>query len=291
MGFFDTAFLWFEAVVASVAVAAALSIVGVYTIMRRVVFLPAALSQISGLGAVVAFSLFAWLPGMGSGQWIGPDLMAGTFGLSAALFLGWMPEPRHLSREAIIGAAYILASALVIAIGDQIPQDSHDIQDVLFGNAVVVESAQMTTALWVTCAVIAVHMAMLRPFLLVSSDPHAAKAHGVPVRTVDAVLFLTMGLAISTGTRTIGALPVFGFSVLPAAAALKVFRDIRLILLSASLMGAGSAFLGYFVSFKASIPTGACMVSVAGLFFVLATALARYVRNPTTRTHPSLSNH
>ncbi len=275
MSFLETSFLWFEAVIASVAVAVVCAVVGVYTILRRVVFLPAALSQISGFGVVFAFLLAVWLPWL-AGSWIGrPDVIATTITLLAALLLGWMPRPRRLSREAIIGMAYVISSALVIMIGDRIPQESHDIKDILFGNAVAVEQGQMYVALGVAGAVLIVHALMLRPFLLASFDSDTAKAHGVPTRIVDAALFLTMGLTISTATKTIGAMPVFAFSILPASAALKLFHDIRLVFISAALIGAASAFLGYYISFVWSFPTGACMVAMAALFYVPATIFDR----------------
>ncbi|MCP4676296.1 MAG: metal ABC transporter permease [Deltaproteobacteria bacterium] len=269
MSFFETSFLWFEAVVASTAVAAVCALVGVYTIMRRVVFLPAALSQISGFGVVFAFLLVAWFPALEGSRVAGPEVVAAIITLGAALALGWMPEPKRLSREAIIGIAYIVASALVIMIGDRIPQEAHDIKDILFGNAVAVEKSQMYMALAVSGAVLLVHVAMLRPFLLASFDPDTARAHGVPVGVIDAVLFLTLGLAISTATKTIGAMPVFAFSVLPAATALKLFTDIRLVFLSAALIGSASAFFGYWASFSWSIPTGACMVGTAAVFSLI----------------------
>lgn len=284
MSFWESSFLWLEAVVASTAVAAVCAVVGVYTIMRRVVFLPAALSQISGFGVMLAFLLAAMLPALADSALCSPELLVLVVTLGGALLLGWLPEPRRLSREAVIGIAYISASALVIMIGDRIPQDTHDITNILFGNAVAVEQSQMIVAVSVSATVLLVHVVMLRPFLLASFDPDTAKAHGVPVRAVDAVLFLTLGLTISTATKTIGAMPVFAFSVLPAAAALKLFVDLRLVFVSAAVMGAAAAFFGYWASFVWSFPTGACTVITTVLLLLLAEAIAR-VRQRLATNH------
>ncbi|MCP4602468.1 MAG: metal ABC transporter permease [Proteobacteria bacterium] len=261
--------------VASTAVAAVCALVGVYTIMRRVVFLPAALSQISGLGVVFAFLIIAWFPALKGNSVTNPEVVAAIITLGAALVLGWMHEPKRLSREAIIGIAFIVASALVIMIGDRIPQEAHDIKDILFGNAVAVEQSQMYVALAVSGTVLFVHIFMFRPFLLASFDPDTARAHGVPVDFIDAVLFLTLGLAISSATKTIGAMPVFAFTVLPASAALKLFNDIRLVFISAAIIGSLSAFLGYWISFSWSFPTGACMVATSAVFPIAASVIRR----------------
>jgi len=280
MSFWDTSFLWLEAVVASTALAAVCAVVGVYAILRRVVFLPAALSQVSGLGVVLAFALGSALPSLEHNAILAPEVLALVATMVAALALGWMREPRSLSREAMIGAVYIAASALVILIGDRLPQESHEIEDVLFGNAVAVERGQMVLALAVAGAVLAIHAALFRPFLLAAFDPETAQAHGVPRRALDAALFLTMGVTIAVATKTIGAMPVFAFTVLPAIAALQALRDIRAVLVGAALAGAVSAFLGYYASFTLELPTGACTAAVCALSLVPA-----YVVGALRRSH------
>lgn len=278
MSFWESSFLWLEAVIASVAVASVCAVVGVYAIMRRVVFLPAALSQISGLGVVLAFLIPVVWPSLADTPFASPELVALLVTLAAALLLGWMPEPRRLSREAVIGIAYIVASALVILIGDRIPQESHQIADILFGNAVAVERGQMFWAVGVAAVVIATHGVMARPFMFASFAPQTAIAHGVPVRGIDAVLFLSMGLTITVATKTIGAMPVFAFSVLPAAAALHAFDRTPLIFLSAALIGAASAFFGYWASFVWELPTGACTVALAAVSLLAAGIVGRVTR-------------
>ena len=279
MSFWESSFLWLEAVIASMAVAAACGMVGVYTVLRRVVFLPAALSQVSGLGVVLAFLLPVLFPALAGCALFEPALFALGVTLLAALLLGWMPEPRRLSREALIGIAFIAASALVILVGDRVPQESHDIENILFGNAVAVERGQMFRALGTAGAVIVVHVWLLRPFMLVSFDRETALAHGVRVRAIDAVLFLSLGLAIAVATRTIGAMPVFAFCLLPAVAALRAFEEVRAVLASAALVGAASAFLGYWASFAWELPTGACTVVVAALFLLPAAVIGRLRRD------------
>jgi ABC-type Mn2+/Zn2+ transport system permease subunit len=278
MSFWDSSFLWLEAVIAASAVGAACAVVGVYMILRRVVFLPAALSQVSGFGVVFAFLLPTLVVSAEGSSWASPEVVAGVVTLIASLLLGWMPEPRRLSRDAIIGMAYVLASALILIIGDRIPQGNHDINDILFGNAVAVEKNQMIMALVVAGIVLVVHGLFMRPFLFASFDPQTASAHGVPVRAIDAVLFLTVGLTIAVATKTIGAMPVFAFAVLPAAAGLSAFHNMRAVFIFAAVVGAASAFLGYWISFVGSVPTGPCMAVVTALFFLPAVVVGRLVQ-------------
>jgi zinc transport system permease protein len=277
MSFFESSFLWLEAVIAAVAVGVLCAVMGIHAILRRVVFLPAALSQISGLGVVLAFAWGAGATGADShteGHGLGfPEVFSLAVTLAAVFWLGWMREPRFASRDAVIGMAFALASALVIGISAHLPQEAHEIGDVLYGNAVAVERDRMWLALGVAAGLVALHLALWRPFLLVAHDPETAAAHGVPVRLLEAVLFLSLGLGVAVATRTIGALPVFAYAVLPPAAGLMAFRDVRAAMAFAAVGAAAAAFFGYYASFVWNLPTGACSVVASGALLIPAAVI------------------
>ena len=275
MSFWGEYSFWMEAVVSAVALAGACSFLGVYMVMRRVVFLPAAISQMAGLGVAVAFLLGAIAPALEGSWFLNPVLASMLASLVVAMLLGWAPEPRRLSRESLIGVVFILASALVVLVGSFIPQGSHDIKDILFGNAVMVERSQMWIALAVSAAVLLVHLVLMRPFMMVSFDRETARSHGVPVAALDGILFLTLGVVIAEATRTIGALPVFAFTVLPPVAALVLSNRVRHVFALAITFGVASAFLGYWASWVFSLPTGSTMAAVSGAIVLAAAALKR----------------
>jgi len=66
----------------------------------------------------------------------------------------------------------------------------------------------------------------------------------------------------------VGALPVFAFSVIPAAAALMLTDRIQLTIALSVLFGVISAAVGYYVSWVEQLPTGATMVVIAALFLL-----------------------
>lgn len=281
MTFFESSFLWLDVVVAAALSGAAVAAVGVHATLRRVVFLPAALSQVAGLGVVTWFLLAHRLPGFSDLLVADPGAWATLFTAAGALALGFVREGRAVTREWLLGAAFVVSAAAVLLIGGAIPQGAHDVDDVLFGNAIALERAVMWQAVGVSVAVLALHVWLARPFVATAFDPETARAHGVPVRGLDAVLFLTMGAAIATNTRVVGALPAFAFAVFPGAGALTLVREARSLVLLAALTGALDAFLGYWLSFELSLPTGACMATVAaGLYALQALAAAFVKRRP-----------
>jgi zinc transport system permease protein len=93
----------------------------------------------------------------------------------------------------------------------------------------------------------------------------------------DALLYLTIGLAIPATARALGALPVFAFLTLPASAALLLRLRLRGAFLLAAAVGVLAAGGGYLVSWFGETPTGATMVVLAALF-LLPGGVARLVR-------------
>ena len=94
------------------------------------------------------------------------------------------------------------------------------------------------------------HVALWRALLFVGYDPMGARVQGMPVRALNAFLFLSVGLAVALCTRALGALPVFAFSVLPAMAALALTARIGAGVRAGAVLGAFSGVGGYAVSFR-----------------------------------------
>src|SRR5207244_3987634 len=80
------------------------------------------------------------------------------------------------------------------------------------------------------------------------------------------VLNVIVAIVISVATRAVGALPVFAFTVVPAAAALMLTENIRATMPLSIAFGVVSAAVGYYLSWIEQLPTGATMVVVASVF-------------------------
>lgn len=290
MGFFESRFLWLDVVIAAAFAGAATGVVGVHAKWRRVVFLPAALSQLAGLGAVCAF-LIAHLfdAHEPSAEW--PRAFALLFASGGALLLGLGREGKGTTREGSLAAVYVASGALILLLGSLIPQELHDVSDILFGNAITLDRGQMISTAIVCTLILVVHAGLGRPFTAVAFDAETAAAHGVPVRRLDALVFLTMGIAAATCTRVVGAAPTFAFAVFPAMCGTALARDPRWVVAIAAAAGAASAFLGYWASFMLSLSTGASMAGVAAALALVARGasviVGRSWRAPAARVSPS----
>ncbi len=252
-----------------------LGYLGVFVVLRRMVFVSAAITHSAGLG--VACSFYGQIH-LGLGLLASPVLGAFSFGMGSTLLLAVRPERLGLTRESLIGLTFIFASGAALLVGDRISQESHDIHSIIFGTAVLVSRQDLYTVLGVGAVVLALHMWLRRGFVFSSFDPDEARVQGLPVRALDLLLLLTIGLMVSVTTRALGAMPVFAFSVLPAMAALSLTRRLGTALAVASILGLCSAVLGYMVSFFLTFPVGATQTVLASLFAGAGMLLGRLRR-------------
>ena len=278
--------LWREPLLAGVLAGGLLSYLGVFVVLRRMVFVSAALSEISGVGVATAFYVGA-VAGIDPHTHgaipllLEPVWFSLVFACATALLFSLRPGHRKLAPETIVGLGYIVASALVLAIlnSPRIAQEAHAVGDILFGNAVTVPRKQIYALAGAGSLAVLAHVLFFKELLFVSYDPETAMVQGLGVFRYETLLNVIVAVVISVATRAVGALPVFAFTVLPAAAALMITENMRATIPLSIGFGIVSAAVGYYVSWIEQLPTGATMVVVASVF--LLPGFARLARRST----------
>lgn len=282
VGFSELLTLFGPAIGAAVAAAALCGYLGFFVVLRRVSFVSAALGQISGLGVALGFLVGAMVgvdPHQATPLYLDPVVWALVLTGASAALLAYVPRLRQIAPESVVALVYLSATALVLIIlaNPLIVQETHEIGDLLFGNAVAVRREHLVELLAVTAVVLLSHLVLFKDLLLVSYDPEMAQALGLPVGKLELFLNLSIGVAVAVATRAVGALPVFGFLVLPAGAALVAVESVGAVIALAMGGALLAAAGGFYLSFIESWPTGPMMVVCAAAFWPLA-VLARLLR-------------
>jgi zinc transport system permease protein len=267
--FWDAFELFKDPIYCAAAAGFVLGFLGVYVLLRRMVFVSAAVTQSAGLGVALAFYSAIHLG-------FAFDPIYGAIGLSlvtTALLLA-DPQPRlGITRESVLGLAFALSGGAAVVVGAKIAQEANEISAILFGTAVLVRPEDLKAVLIVGAFVTVIHFWAFRGLAFATFDPGAARVQRLPVTGLSAVILLSIGLMVGVSARALGALPVFAFSTLPATAALLVSRRrMRLTFLLAALGGAAAGVGGYLLAFFKELPVGASQTVVAAALVPLALA-------------------
>jgi zinc transport system permease protein len=282
MSFWDAYDFWRDSMAAVLLAGGMCAALGVYVVLRRVVFVGAALTQISGVGIALAFWLGSFV-GVGDPHqapvWLDPRWLSLVAAVIGAVAFSFSRGGRRIGGETIIGLGWVLASAVVLLVlaSKRIVQEAHEVDDLLYGSAVLVRPEEVLVLAAVAAGVIAVHVLFFKELLFVTFDAEMAQTLGYRVALWDVLLYGTIGVGISFAVRTVGMIPAFGFLVIPSSAALlivnRVSRALPVAILFAILGGAG----GYYIAFTREWPTGASIVACSALA-LLPGMLLRAVR-------------
>lgn len=259
--FAEFAFLQ-RALLGGVALACSAGPLGVFLMLRRMSLIGDAISHGVLPGAALAFWFFGLsLPALTFG-----GLVAG---LGMAGLAAWITRRTGLREDASLAAIYPISLAggvlLLGLAGRRI-----DLLHLLFGSALAVDGETLRSMLTVAGTSLALLALVYRPLLWDSFDPvflRGVSRFGAPAYALFLALVV---LNLVTGFHAIGALMVVGLMMLPAAAARFWSRRLPVLLLTAAGIGASCVWLGLLLSFHANLPSGPCIVLLAGLAYLIS---------------------
>jgi ABC-type Mn2+/Zn2+ transport system permease subunit len=273
-------FLLRNSVYTSVLIGFACPLVGVFLVLRRLVFMGVALPQISSTGVAVALSVPLWLGVLPAEHVAHREHLiafAGSmvFTLAAILILSLLERRGRGLPEGRLGSAYVVAAALSILLLAKNRYAEVGWLDLLKGEIITVDNFD----LGLTAVTLALVLALLgwfqKEFLLVSFDRVMAVTLGKNVLFWDTLLFLLIGLTVSMAVLSVGPLISFGFLLIPALTAQLFARDMRQFPLFASLIGGGAAFAGFWLAYDRDLPVGPTDVVLLGAVYTVAFALKK----------------
>jgi len=259
------------ALYASVMVGALCSFLGVYVVLRRIVFVGMALAQLGAAGTALATFL-------NSAHTI-------TFSL-AAIFGGvtlfsLAPRSRRISPESIIGITYVFAAAFAILIISKSPHgEAHDL--VWHGDPIVVSGhpALFWSLVGLFVAVLLIHLAFFKEFVFTAFDPEMAATVGIKVTVFNVLFYLTLGAVIALSIQAVGVMMVFAMLVMPAATGLLIARRMVTAFLISTFSGGACSVLGLYLAYRFDITAGPTIAATCLAPLALA-LIWRVVRRQT----------
>jgi ABC-type Mn2+/Zn2+ transport system permease subunit len=250
-----------QALLAGVLVALVCGYLGVYVVLKRIVFIGVALSEFSSAG--IALALFAGFS---------PLLGALAFMVCGVALFALRISPRRVPQESFIGIIYVIAGALaILLISKSHGGETHMLQ-LLQGDVLLIDLKE-TWQMMATFGVLAVlHLLFIKPFILTSFDRDAAATLGFNAQGWDFLLFLTIGLAIAFSIRASGMLMTTTMLIIPAVTALLLVNRLKWVFVVAPLVAVVPVAIGLHISFVADLPASAVIVALS--FLLLLPALA-----------------
>lgn len=234
------------------------AVLSCFLVVRRQALLGDAISHAVLPGVVVGY-LLAERAGLLPGAMVAA--------IATSLLITALEHHAPLARDAAMGIAFTAAFALGLAILSITDPRGIDLFHVLFGNVLGVAAGDVAVTA-ISSALVLVTIVALFPYLhLWSFDPQAARAAGLPIRSLDYVFTVVLAATIVAALQAVGIILVVAMLITPGATALLWVTRLRSMLLVAWLVGTTAAVGGLYGSYYLDVASGPAMVLAASALF------------------------
>lgn len=209
----------------------------------------------------------------------------GALGISALLSL----QPMAVTIPVVVLSAFVLlrlserskggdssialisSSALALGVvAVSVAGVNTDLNAFLFGSILSVSRTDGIIAAVISVLTLFSYLAFYHRIYAVTFDPSFAKATGINTSLYTALLSLLTALTIVVGMRILGSLLISSLIIFPAAVAMKLRKTYLSVSVTAALEAVSAFLLGFFVSYGLSLPTGASIVVIHMVFYLLS---------------------
>lgn len=250
-----------RALIASALVGVACAIVGSFVVLKGMSFIGDAVSHAAFPGIVIAYLVGA------------PIILGGAIAaIGTALGIGAITRRSGLRSDAIIGVLFAGMFALGVAIFSSIPNYVGDLFHFLFGDVLGISVGDLQALMLLVLGLLLVLRLLWKELLFSTFDPLGAGAAGLPVRRLDDLLLILIAVTIVISLQAVGIVLVVAMITTPAATAQLLVKRFTAMIQVAALIGVSAAVVGLYVSYSLDIASGAAIVILETLLFLLALA-------------------
>ena len=246
-----------HALISGIAISLLCSAVGLFLVLRK----------FSLFGDGLAHSAFG---GVAFGLFIGvyPLWIACAVAILSALGLTKVRQKFDISSDAIV--AILLSTGLgagVILVGLTEDFEFHDIEEFLFGSAIV-DTQNVITILVMTGVILAILFFTYKKLLYSTFSEEQAKASGIPVEKMSYLLIAIAGVTVIISMQLIGVLLISALFVLPNVSSMLYARSFKQTMILSMSFAVFATVSGIFISYQFDISQAGCIVLVAAAIFI-----------------------
>lgn len=265
-------YLFFQnALVGSLFTCIACGIVGSYIVARRLVFISGGITHAS-------------FGGLGLGFYLGvnPILSALVFAVASAFGVEWLSKKQGVREDSAIAAFWALGMALGVICIFLTPGYAPNISAYLFGNILTITTTDILLIAGFTLLLVIGFVGNFHPILYTAFDPEFARTQGIRVRLIEHLMMVAIAITIVASIRLIGIMMLMSLLTVPQMTANLFTCRFKIIVILSIAIGIVGCFAGLFLSYYLNVPSGAAIIFVQVLCFLLCKG-ATFLRQRTIK--------
>lgn len=246
---------------ASLFTSIACGIVGTYIVARRLVFISGGITHAS-------------FGGLGLGFYLGinPIFSAMVFSVVSAFGVEWLSKKQGVREDSAIAAFWSLGMALGVICIFLTPGYTPNISAYLFGNILTVTRPDLWMIGMVALVLFVSFAFFMNSILYSAFDREFAQVKGLPVALIEHLMMFAIAVTIVSSIRLVGIMLLLSMLTLPQMTANLFTSRFKMLLVYSVLVGILSCFSGLLFSYFLNIPSGATIIFVQVILYLLCKA-------------------
>jgi zinc/manganese transport system substrate-binding protein len=240
-------------------------VIGTWIVLRGLAFYAHAVGTAAFPGLVLA-------DGLGFGALLGAGGTAALVALAVGLLA--RREGARDRYDSLTALVLVAALALGVILASDVFHSASNVETLLFGSLLLVDSGDIAFAAVATAIVLAGAFVLEQRWLVAGFDPGSARGLGARSALPDGVLLALVALVAVAALSTLGALLATAILVVPAATTRLLLTRMRSWQLATVALVAAEGVAGLWLSVQTNAPPGAAIAVLAGGVFALV-AIAR----------------
>ena len=255
-----------RAFVVGILVSLCASLLGVPLVLKRYSMIGDGLSHVS-FGALSVAVACGFAP-----LWFSIPVV-----VIAAFILMHVAEKSRVSADAMIAVFSASALAIGVIVTSLTTGMTTDVDSYMFGSILAMSRSDVILSVTLALCVLALYILFYHKLFSVTFDEFFARATGVRVGTYKTILSVLTALTVVLGMRMMGAMLLSSLIIFPALTAMRVFGTFRSVTICAAVVSVVNFLLGMVLSYVFETPSGACVVVVDLVVFLLFCGVQRIV--------------
>ena len=256
-----------RAVLVGVLISICAALLGVSLVLKRYSMIGDGLSHV-GFGVLTVATAFGYAT---------PLYIAIPCVIICAILLLKIGNNSKIKSDSAIALISSTALAIGVAATSLTTGMNTDVCNFMFGSILAMSKTDVYLSVVVSVIVAILFVVYYRKLFIVTFDEEFAKASGLKAKRYTNIIAVLTALIIVIGMRMMGVMLISSIIIFPALTSMRVFKSFRNVVVSSTIVSVVSFLLGIYLSYLYNISTGAMIVIVNLVFFILFSIIDKII--------------
>ena len=258
-----------RAVLVGTLISLCAALLGVSLVLKRYSMIGDGLSHV-GFGVLTVATAF----GISSPLYIAIPCV--TIAAIVLLKIGNSGKIKSDSSIALISSS---ALAIGVAVTSVTTGMNTDVCNFMFGSILAMSKSDVILSVIVSIIVAILFIVYYRKLFVVTFDENFAKASGLKAKRYTNIIAVLTALIIVIGMRMMGVMLISSIIIFPALTSMRIFKSFKKVVISSAIISVFSFLSGIYLSYIYNISTGATIVIVNLVLFILFSIIEKIIHD------------